>query len=253
MKLLIPPSVFAGILTFNLNDEILQHLHSVPSAMISQEFENSDYDAALIPSIDLLKRPELFVSAKVAVSFDGELSNSYLYFKENLKEINEINLTGDVSANDALVVKLVFEEFYNNPVKISLAKDFDESSGKSYLVSGNKNFENLLYENGISLAEQLSEFLDYPYVNYVFVAKNEETIKDLNKLFNKIDETVDDTIPNILKNFSLPEEAKKFIIENLNSVYFEMTQNERDGLNELLRFAYYKGLVEDMSELKFVE
>ncbi len=253
MKLLIPPSVFAGILTFNLNDEILQRLHSVPSAMISQELENSDYDAALIPSLDLLKHSDFFVSAKAAVSFDGALSNSYLYFQTGEKNISEINLTGDVSANDALVSKMVFEEFYNNPVKISLAANFEKSSGKNFLLSGNKNFEDLLFENGISLAEQLSEFLDYPYVNFVFAAKQEETIKELNKLLEKIDETVDDTISNILKNFSLPEEAKKFIMENLNSIYFEMTRNEQEGLNELLRYAYYKGLVEDMSELKFVE
>ncbi len=253
MKILIPPTIFAGIATFNLGDEILANLHAVPSGMISQELENSDYDAALVPSLDLLKRSHLFVSSKAAISFDGPLSNSYLYFRKNQENISELTLSGDVSSNDALVAKMVFEEFYNNPVKISLEPNFQKSKEKNYLVSGNENFKDLLYKEGISLAEQLAEFLDYPYVNFLFVAKKEETIKELNKKFEKIDETIDDSIERILKNFSLPEEAKKFVVKNLDSVYFEMTQNEREGLSELLRFAYYKGIVEEVIEIKFVD
>ncbi len=253
MKILIPPSVFAGILTFNLGKDVLDDLHSVASGMISNEFKNSDYDVALIPSLDLLKHSDFYVSSKVAISFDGTLGNSYLYFGKEKKNISKVFLTGDVSSNDALVTKMVFEEFYGNPVEIVLTQNINPDEDKNFLLSGNKNFEELLYLKGISLAEQLAEFLDYPYVNYVLVSKSEETIRELNKYFEKTDEKIEDTVSDILKNFLLPEEAKEFLKKNLNSVYFEMTQNEIEGLNELLRYAYYKSVVEEIPTVKFVD
>jgi len=252
MKLLIPPSVFAGILTFDLPDSVLAHLHSVPSSLLFKELERSAYDAALVPSMDLLKYKDFFVSGKVGISFDGALSNSYIYFARKEYAVSSVFLSGDVSSNDALVAKMVFEEFYNTPVQITLEKEIKDFGKKNFLISGNKNFDNNLFEKGISLSEQLSEFLDYPYVNFVWVSDDEDKLLELNRLFEKIDEKVEDSIELILKNFPLPGEAKKFIVENLNSVYFELTENERDGLNELLKYAYYKQMVEDIVEPKFV-
>lgn len=252
MKLFIPQSVFAGIAVYNFSGKILQNIESRPAAMLVKELEAGNCDVALIPTFDLLNKESIFISRRGGVAFDGSLSNSFLYFQKNKLKMEDMFLAGDVSSNEIFLSKIVFEEFYGTNLNITLETKKPDFSSHNYLISGNMNFENDLFLTGISLAEQVSEFLDYPLVSFVFASKNKEALEELNKEFTNIDERIEDNITKILGNLNLSENAVKFISENFNEVYFQLTDNELDGMKEMLKLPYYKGIVEDMVELNLV-
>ena len=105
----------------------------------------------------------------------------------------------------------------------------------------------------MSFSDQVAELLDYPYINFVLASKDENLIKDFNSTFESIDRKVEDEISEILNKLDLNEETNEFIRMNLNSVYFDMTPNEVEGLKELYKLLFYHGLIEDLFEIKFVD
>ena len=40
--------------------------------------------------------------------------------------------------------------------------------------------------------------------------------------------------------------------DNINTVYFDFTENEREALDELLRLPFYHGIVEEITEVKYL-
>lgn len=252
MKLFIPQSIFAGIAIYNLSDDILNNVESRPAALLAKDLYEGNCDVALIPVFDLLKHEDLFISRKAGIAFDGALCNAFLYFRKNSLNIEELFVAGDVSANEIFLSKILFEEFYDTNVNITLETKEPKLEEHNYLIVGNSNFQNDLFTNGISMAEQIAEFLDYPYVSYVFASKSKETLEELNKQFENIDEKTEDNLNNILDNLKLSDKAVDFIRSNFNEVYFELTQNEIDGLQEMLKIPYYKGITENITELNLV-
>lgn len=252
MKIIIPQNIYSAIFAMNLPDEIKNNIKVTASSLIANEIEKGNSDIGLIPSFDLLNHKDLFVSGKAALSFDGMLSNTYFYFVPGSERISEIFLRGDISSNEIILSKILFSERFNSDVKLTLdtSEIIDES--KNYIITGNDNFGSLDFNKGISFADQVAEMIDYPYVNYVWVSKDEEKLKEFNAYFNEVDKTVEDRILTILQNMSFRNEVKEFIEGNLNSVYFEMTENEIAGLHELLKLPYYHGITKEMFELKLV-
>jgi len=252
MKVIIPRNIFAGFAVYLFGNKVLENLETLPSSLISNALLKGEADVALIPSLDLLTHRDFFISSKTGIAFDGELCVSYLYFVKGEKNITKLSLNGDVTTNETFVAKLIFEEFYDTKIELSIDLGEPNLSKSNYLISGNKNFEEQYFQKGISLAEQLSEFLDYPYFNFVYASLSKEKLEEFNALSENIDSQIEDSIDALLENLKILNEAKSFIKKNLNSVYFEITQNEKDGLSKLLEYAYYKGMIDDIIELKWV-
>ncbi len=252
MNILVPQNIFAQFPFYSLKSKPLPAVNSRPASLISHLLENKEADVALIPSLDLLSHGDFFVSSRLGISFDGELCSSFLYFVEGKKNISKLLLNGEVTANETLAAKLIFEEFYNTNVELSLDLNEPAIEKNNYLICGNKNFQQNFFNKGISLAEQLSELLGYPYVNFVFASNSRDKIKEFNSLLENTDLKIEENIDDLLANLKITESAKDFIKNNLNSVYFEITQNEIDGLSELLKYAYFKGMVDDIVEIKWI-
>jgi len=94
--------------------------------------------------------------------------------------------------------------------------------------------------------------IDLPYVNFVFASHDKEALAEFNKRINPVDERTENEIINIIKTAALPEKTKEFLVENLGSVYFDMTDNEEAALNELIKLIFYHGIIDDMFDVKFV-
>jgi hypothetical protein len=56
-----------------------------------------------------------------------------------------------------------------------------------------------------------------------------------------------------LDKFENYESFKVFFKERFNQVYFELTDNEVEGLKELIKLPFYFGLFEEIFEIKLVE
>jgi len=249
-KILLPDNIFSVLFASVLPDNVKENIEFIASSVISNEIETGNADIGIIPSCDLIKHQDFFVSNKLAFSFDGQLSGSYLYFVPGQNNFTDLYLTGDVNSNDVILSKIVFNERYSSQIQIHLANEIDP--GKNYLVAGDKNFENGKFSRGLSFADELSTMLFLPYVNFVLVCKDESSLSSMNKLFEGIDERIENSSSEIIDKLQFDTSSKDFVNENLNSVYYEMTENETDALTELIRLPYYHGITEELFDLKFV-
>ncbi len=251
MKLITPKNFFTSVLAEAINKNELE-LFFVEASLIGKELEYNTSAIGLIPSLDLINHRNLFVSSKYAVSFDGMLSNSFFYFHENERRFEKITLRGDVSLNDIILTKILFSERFSSQAEITLDTGNAPTKGKDYLVVGDENYSSWDFKKGISFSDEVSDMLDFPYVNFVFVSPDQNSLNTFHELIGQIDETIEDKIDTILPILNLPDKAKSFIKENLDSLYYQMTSNETEALNELIRLLFYHGIIEDLFDVKFV-
>lgn len=255
MKTIIPQNLFSALWALTLDDEQKSNLVIKNSSLITQSLCNDEADIALIPTMDLLSHKDLYVSTKFALAFDGNISNSLFLFSEEQSEIETITVRGDVSSNELVLTKLLFSERFEIEVILELETDQSESLDpeKNYLIVGNENFfDPARLFNKVSFADLVAELLNFPYVNFVVASKSEELIKKFNESYCEVDTVIEDNINEYLTKLDIDPTVKAFLIENINTVYFDMTSNEEMGLTELIRLPFYHGMLKDIIEIKFV-
>ncbi|MBN1299795.1 MAG: hypothetical protein JW995_01140 [Melioribacteraceae bacterium] len=252
MKIILPANIYSAILGLMLPDTVKENIEISASSLISNKLAEDKNSLGLLPSFELLSNPDLYVSGEIALSFDGALSNSYLYFMPDKNKFDKILMRGDVSSNEVLLSKIIFKERFELTPEIVLDTadiNFDENN---YLICGQDNNDFVNTYNGISFADQIAEFIDFPYVNYVLASYNSSMLTDTAALLKSIDEKIEDNIFTLLDKMSLPAQFSKYVAENIDTVYFELTENEKEGLGELLKLPFYHGMIEEIKELKFV-
>ena len=253
MRLLLPDNFYAKIFSYLFPSLSERDISYYPSASLGRFLDEDKADLALIPSMDLLTYPSFFVSGRTAVSFDGALSNSYFYFLKQIRMVKEVFLRGDVSKNEAILTKIIFSEQFDSNVDIVLdSKPFDLNS-KNYLVCGDENLRTGNYDVGLSMADQVSDLIDAPYVNYILVSKEQEILKEFTKGITGLDKFLEDNFEVITKKLDYSQSAVQNIKENINSIYFDMTENEKKALTDLIRLPYFTGLMEDIHDINFVD
>ncbi len=252
MKLIAPNNIFSTILLLSIPPKIRPELIIKDSSLIANELLNSNDSIALIPSIDLIKHKDLFVSEKIAIGFDELVSNSYLYFSKTNGDFKKLLLKGDISSNEVILAKIVFKENYNLEPKIELdsGKEFNED--QNYLVSGNQNWLNGKYKNGISFSEQISDLLEFPYINYVLVSNDKDLLVEFHSSIKNINSLVDENFESILKKVELGDEINVFLKSNKYSLNYELTEIGKVGLVEQIKLLYFHQIIDDIFDIKFV-
>jgi len=252
MKLFVPKNIYSSLFLSSLNNSSGIEIIGNDSALLTKQLETDTAAVALIPSLELIKNQTLFVSSKIGMSFDGILSNAYLSFSGLQKDISKIKIRGDVSVNEIILAKILFSERYSANVELHLDPAKEKSGNDNYLVVGDENFHSGGFLTGISFADQIAELIDLPYVNYVFVSKDKDSLGNLNSIVSEIDIKIEDNLSDILSKLNYSEETKSFIKDNIGTVYYEIIQNEIDALNELIKLTYYHGIIDDIFDLKFI-
>ena len=252
MKLILPKNVYSTILKTALPHEYQSEILYQESSLICKNLEYNTSAVALIPSLELVNNRNLFVSKKIALSFDGALSNSYFYFGEGEKKFQKIYLRGDISLNEILLAKILFTEKFSSQIEITLDTNKTAEKGRDYIIVGDENFHLRNYQSAISLADEVSEMIDLPYVNFVFASHDKEALDKFNKQINPVDERIEIEMINIIKELTLSENVKEFFTQNFSSIYFDMTDNEETALNEFIKLIFYHGIINDMFDVKFI-
>ena len=129
--------------------------------------------------MDIIDNREFFISKEKTVTFDDELSNTYIYYSQNKVFDKEIIISGDLSKNDIILSKIVFEEILNEKVNISVSKETKFDLSKNIVLVGEDNFLKSDFKKGISLELQIIDILELPYVNFSFASLNKESIKKM--------------------------------------------------------------------------
>ncbi|MEW6653692.1 MAG: hypothetical protein AB1394_09505 [Bacteroidota bacterium] len=251
MKLYLPDNIFAELFKSAIPDGIESIFK--PSSLVVKELEINTQSLALIPSLELINNKDLLVSIKFGISFDGLLSNSYLYFVESQRDFDKVLVRGDVSKNEILLSKILFEELYSSKAELLLDTSDMTSERNNYLICGKENFVKQKYLKGISLADEIAEMLNRPYINYLLVSKDRDSLTNFTKsIQTKLCGVIEESLPRFLNELNIPDSEKDFITANFGSVNFDITEKEEHGLNELIKLMYYHGIIDDMFDVKFV-
>lgn len=252
MKLIIPQNIYSAIFAMSLPDELKKIIEVKPSSIICNELENNTDTIGLMPSMDIYKHNDLFISSKLGISFDGILSNTYIYFQPEQLSFVDLFLRGDVSTNEIILSKILFMEKYSQDVNIVLDSSPVDFDNRNYLVVGNENLDYNPVDKGMSFADQIASLIEYPYVNFVIASKNQGNIIELEHTLTSLDKKIEDNIEKYLSKIDIRDNLYDSIVAELNSVYFEITENEKEALYELIKLPFYKGIFEEIIEVKFV-
>ena len=251
MNITIPQNIFSALFALSLPDKYKDKVLIKESSLIAKELEKNKKDVALIPSLDLLKNEELFVSKKIGISFDGILANSYFYFIPEQTTFNKILLRGDLSSNDIILSKILFPELFGVEPEFAIDVNPIDFDSNNYLVVGIENEEYPITKNGISFSEQIDGMIDLPYVNFVLASYDKDSILEVEKELAGISETIEKQIDELIGKLKLSSELQNYLLDNFQSVYYDFTEIEVEGLTELLKLPYYHGITEDLIDIKF--
>ena len=117
---------------------------------------------------------------------------------------------------------------------------------------GNENFMSRDFSTGLSFSDMVAEMLDLPYVNFVFTSMDKESLAKFNGNFENIDINIEDNISSISDQLEVSDEVKNYVKVNIGSLYFEMTDNEKVAVKELVKLIYYHGIIDDIFDIKFI-
>jgi hypothetical protein len=251
MNIIIPQNIFSALFALSLPDKYKDKILIKESSLITAHLENNKNDVALIPSLDLLKHEDLFVSMKIGISFNGILSNSYFYFIPEQTTFNKILLRGDLSSNDIILSKIIFPELFGVEPEFAIDVNPIDFETNNYLVVGMENEEYPVTKNGISFSEQIDGMIDLPYVNFVLASYDKDSILEIENELAGLTETIEKQIDELIGKLKLNSEMRGYLLDNLQSVYYDFTEMEVEGLIELLKLPYYHGITKDMIDVKF--
>ncbi|MEG8948112.1 hypothetical protein [Rosettibacter firmus] len=252
MNIYLPNNIYSSIFESIIPKSEEINILKKETALLANQLLRDESSIALIPSLELINHNEFFISSKFSFSFDGLLSYAYLYFTENEKSINKIFIRADVSINEIILTKILFAERYSIYPEITLDTSNKISPGNDYVVSGDENFTLWDVHHGISFADEISDLISLPYVNFLFASQNRNSLEYFNNLFTEVDAKIEDNIDNILQPLNYSDNVKSFIKENLGSIYFELTDNEIEALKELIKLVYYHEIIDDIFDLNLV-
>ena len=252
MIIYFPQNIFTDLIKNALPEKLSKRIKFQPSSLITSEILKDPNSIGLIPTLDLIRHNDLFVSKNFGISFEESMCNSYLYYSSERKDFEDLYIIGDISSNEAVGAKLILKELYGLELKINLLIDYTKAIGKNILSVGDINFEDDKYINGISFAEEITEVLSLPYVNFVLASLSKKSIEDFHKFVGNVQTNIYDNVETDNFSANLSDNARQMFKENISSFICNLDEQDIDGINQLLRLPFFHEIISDIIDVKYV-
>ncbi len=252
MRITLPKNIFSALFALALPEEMKKNITIESSSLINKSISENKTDIGLIPSMDLIDLNDFYISKKIGLSFSGVLSNSYLYFVPDRINFRKLLIRGDISKNEALLPKIIFKERFGIEIQIVLDNKDINFNENNYLITGSENQDYIFTNKGISFSDQVIEFLEYPYVNFIFASKNKILLEEFNSAVEHVEETMTNNLDEYLQKINLPANLKDYYKENFDTVLFHLSEEEIEGLLEMTKLPFYYGIVKELKEINFI-
>lgn len=251
MKLYLPHNIFLSILSGFLKEQQIPFEYQ-PSALLTGTITKKTGLCGFIPTMELLKNDEYFVSSKFGLSFDGQISNTYIYYKSEMDKLEKIRLFGDISSQEAILTSILFRELYDTNIKLEIVKEFNGLGEENYLLTGDINFSHGKLTTGFSFAEEIMEITELPYVNYVLASTEKEPLEQIHTRLAGAEEYVLNNVEKIHFPPGWDDDMKEYLLNQIHNVIYEFDESDIEGIKSQLRMPFYYGIIEDIIEPKFV-
>jgi hypothetical protein len=251
VRLLFPNNIFARLIADHLPEGMKNNISFLSSSVLSKELTEDEDAIGLIPVMDIINHKDFFISSKAGLSFESTLCNSYIYFDSGQREIKDVYLAGDISSQEVILSKILFKEQYDTAVEMHLLAD-NNLAGKNLIIAGDKNFNDNIFANGISFADEMIENLNLPYVNYIFAAGKKERLETLHEIVTDTGELIYSSMDDYNFSEAISELSRDYIKSNISSLIVNFDQQDIEGLEQLIRLPYFYGIIKDIADVKFV-
>lgn len=252
MNIYFPQNIFTQLIKSSLPENMQEDIEFRPGALVTSEILGNKGSVGLIPTLDLIKHKDLFVSKSFGVSFESDLCNSYLYFLTHGKDIKNIYMSGDVTSNEAVVAKLILKELYGTEVELNLLTDLNQAEGKNVLLVGDENFIGDKFLSGISFAEEIIEVLSLPYVNFILASSDESALEDFHKSINDMQTKIYNLVEEESFGSEFSKVTKSSIRNGISSFICKLDEQDMHGIEQLLRLPFFHEIIPDIIEVKYV-
>lgn len=252
MKLFLPNNLFSALfIALSKIDQKIVEINFKDTALVTTSINSLNNSIGLIPSLDILKNNQLFISQKYGISFNGNLSNAYIYFSKNSNQISKISFQGDVSNNEVILSKILFlEKFFLEPkFELDTSQSTDENITR--IICGNKNWEAEIFNKGTSLSEYINELVSAPYVNYILASNSEASLKEFENLIS-ITEMNNGITHQFLNKLNYNNQIKNYFEEEINSINYKLNDEDLFGLKEIINLCYFHQFIDDLIDIKFI-
>jgi hypothetical protein len=252
MRIYFPKNIFANLIKKELPENISSMVSFLDSSLITSVILKEPNSIGLIPTMDLISHKDLFVSKTFGISFEESLCNSYLYYSSERKNFEDLYIVGDISSNEAVGAKLILKELYGTEIRINLLTDYTKTEGKNILMVGDINFESDKYLEGISFAEEITEVLSLPYVNFVLASVDHKLIEDFHKSISNIQMNIYSKVDSGEFGANLSDNFKQMLKENISSFICNLDKQDIEGVDQLLRLSFFHKIISDIIDIKYV-
>jgi len=252
MKFLFPNNIYARLLAQNFPDKYKSNILFDNAIAIASKLENDPELVGLITPIDIIQHKDLFISKSFGVSFNGDISNSYIYYAKDKQNIGEVYLAGDITSLEAMFTEIFFKEMYDVNVQLNIFKENKQLQNQNVIIIGDGNFAADSFQMGTSFGSEMVDMLEMPFVNFVFASSTEENLKELNEELVGIEEKIYASIENGEAKLPFTDGSNSLIKDNISSVAFKFEEQDIEGISQLIRLPYYYGKVDDITEVSFV-
>ena len=252
MNVFLPNNVFTRALSSCFKEQFKSKISFLSSSRVTQNVLKTNSSIGLIPVMDLLNHRDLFVSSKLGISFEGALCNSYLYYQKEQKSVKKLALYGDVSSQEAILSKILFKEMYGSDVRIEITTHLDKQINSNLLIAGDENFVEERFMKGISFSESMIETVSFPFVYYVFVSNEKETLESFIKNIEGVNSMVYSKIEEGNFDKKISPASEEYIRSNISSLILKFDEQDVEGINQILRLPYFHDMVSDIVEVKYI-
>lgn len=251
MQIALPHNIFTTVMYEALPDSIKPSVLYKPAAALSQLLHHNKVDIALLPVMDLLTHRDLFVSSKRGISFESELSNSYIYFKPGQVELNHLALGGDISSTEVILSKILIKELYGAEVDLRVLPDYKQGGYDNLLLVGDDNYQSELYSQAVNFSEEVVELLNLPFVNFVFCANDADLLRQFEEQTSTIEANTYAEVEAEEWEFRLNTEVRDYFQQNISHVIYNFEEQDKEGIVQLLRLPYFHGIAKDLIDVRF--
>lgn len=247
-------------LVFGLENNLVEHHFSlqkdVPS-VCAQRLLEGEVELGIVPSIEYARAKGSWkIIPDLSIASQGAVKSVCLFFKKNMSKIDTIALDTSSRTSVALLKIILQERYELTPDFIFMAPDLDEMLGAAdaALIIGDKALHySVTHTNFIDLGEEWSDMTGLPFV-YAFWAGNELQLneKDVKAVLESY-QSGQQNIEIISKDFAEKQPMSwDFYYDYLTqNISYSFAEEEKAGLLEFYRYAFYFGLIEHIPDLHF--
>lgn len=242
----IPPETFALPLSVplkNRRDDLFTITEQSP-AELAIALRKHQLDGALLSPIDYAKDYAMYrIVPGVGIASSGESQTILLVFHESIRDITTIAVDPHFTSEIVLASIILAERYDSHPkiVPFSGTVETMMQSADCALVVGNAAIRLSNHSTKIDLVDEWSDMTDLPFVHGIWVSREQDlTVREMEAL--KYHDPPE----------KLPEEEIRFLDPSYFAYFqYDLNSEAVAGLIEFFRMAYFHGILNDITDVKF--